>query len=643
MNRITLNDVVYIKGNKLDANGVVVGGTLQVDTYYNNYRLEPSWLMESGVVTCFAVWSIDTTVNNRHFALVYDNVNKTLKFVNEVYLGTNPYFNFMSPSAGDYTKISYKNSSGASDVNQLGNPPETINADGLEIVRGAGGLEETAYGVIKLVTPFPIFAIDDFQGVYNYFTNGDDSSKIVEEAPSVEWTLVVDDTSKMCKATPNLNTNKPITSRIDKVGFYARSLVGVISDIDFIREVTSNRGNSDIFISLLDTDSKIRYHFIKVTTDATGPNIDFHFSKYVILSDLEGYIGLCDDIPDSGSFTYQTNDDIFPNKINYIIGNVDENSNPDDGKDIDDEDTADFPKDDVDDLPFASHTILTQTYVLPKPQIDALGVALWDTNFFEALIKNANYPLDNIVSCKLFPLNIGHGDANQLKIGNVDMGFQANKLSNRQVYKSNVLHYSPIFTKRKFLNYEPYSNYMMYLPFVGTVNIGSQFLVDRDIQICWIVDFVTGDLTTIVLSDGRTRYTFNSQVAVDIPLSASNRSQIEANTLKQSVGNLIGGNVGGAVSTAVSGLLSGETSSCTPPSSSNALCMAMTPYIIAERVQYVDSDGYDKTYGVPLREYWQLGYLEGFTQCQNVHLEKCSATSEEKAMIETLLEQGVYL
>lgn len=496
-----------------------------------------------------------------------------------------------------------------------------------------GNINDPGITLNKMTTPFPVFAVDDVEGYKNYVKTGNDTSALVKKPFSVYWNFVVDDATKMCHVTADKSSYGIVTS-------YNNNLYKAIdTQTDNFELLTSNNGDLDSFISLVNTSNQDLY--LKLVTSIQGQDVSLNFEIYLRFSFNGNFVGLC--LEPSPISPIITNDYIYPNKVDYIIGDIDENLNPDDGKDIDDEDTVDFPKDDIDDLPFASHTILTQTYVLPKPQIDALGVALWDTNFFEALIKNANYPLDNIVSCKLFPLNIGHGDANQLKIGNVDMGFQANKLSNKQVYKSNVLHYSPIFTKRKFLNYEPYSNYMLYLPFVGTVNIGSQFLVDRDIQICWIVDFVTGDLTTVVLSDGRTRYTFNSQVAVDIPLSASNRSQVEASTLKQAVGNLIGGNVGGVVSSAVSGLLSGETSTSTPPSSSNALCMSMTPYIIAERVQYVDSDGYDKTYGVPLREYWQLGYLQGFTQCQNVHLEKCSATSEEKAMIETLLEKGVYL
>ena len=641
MNRITINDVVYIKGTQLDANGVVTGGTLKIDQFFNNFTMD-GWGFEDGVVNTYAVYEMNTVPNGRHFALVYNAKTKYLRWVNEVYgiNGSSPYFNYQVPSTGDYTKISYKNDKGSSSLGSLGNPQDIL-ADGTEIPNVGGNHDILGIGVTKLVTPFPVFASDDFQGVYNYFTNGDDSSKIIQEPPAVHWDFYVDEDTKACKLTVNLDTKNPVTSYTNMIG---------IEDLDGLKVVfneTTYSGDVETFINIKGAGlASGAFHHIHIKTDAIINGFDFNFDYWLRLDIQYQYQGLLSEPSYDANPNFISSDDIYPSTVTYTIGNFDvfdENKNPDDGKDIDEEDTVDFPKDDVDDLPIASHTILTQTYVLTKPQIDSLGVALWDTNFFEALVKNANYPLDNIISCKLFPLNLGHGNASQLMIGNVDMGFQCYKLDNKQVYKSTVLHYNPIFTKRKFLNYEPFSNYMIYLPFVGTVNINSQFLVDRDVQIAWIVDFTTGDLTTVVMTDGRTRYSFNSQVAVDIPLSASNRSQVEASTLKQAVGNLIGGNVGGAVSTAVSGLLSGETSTSTPPSSSNALCMSMTPYIIAERVQYVDSDGYDKTYGVPLREYWQLGYLQGFTQCQNVHLEKCSATSEEKALIETLLEQGVYL
>lgn len=276
-----------------------------------------------------------------------------------------------------------------------------------------------------------------------------------------------------------------------------------------------------------------------------------------------------------------------------------------------------------------------------------LGEELWNENFFTALIKNANSPLDNIVSCKLFPLNIAKHNPQRLTIGNVDMGQDAYVITNKQVYSSQEFVFGEIFTKRKFLNYEPYLKLQLYLPFVGNVNISPQEVIGNRVQIKWIIDFVTGNLETVVCINGKQRFTYNSQCGVDIPLSASNRTLIEANSIKNAVFATLSKNPVGALSSVTefaSGLLGNEsTSQNGTPSPSTALCTDMNPYFTIERVNYSESEGYAKTYGEPLCQWWQLGYLKGYTQCANVKLNKINCTEQEKERIKSLLESGVYL
>lgn len=316
---------------------------------------------------------------------------------------------------------------------------------------------------------------------------------------------------------------------------------------------------------------------------------------------------------------------------------------PDEDEDMDD----DGKDDDVSDPAFTATTILTRTYVLVRNQMQELGEELWNQNFFEALIKNANAPLDNIVSCKLFPLDIDRSKASPLIIGNVKTGLTMYEIGGKMVYSSESLNFKGIFTKRSFLNYEPFTKVTLYLPFVGNVSISPQELVDSIVQIKWIVDYVTGSLETCVMINHKQRFIYNSQCGVDIPLSASNRSVIEANSLKNAVFSLAGMNVIGvaqAVTEGVSGMLgNGSTSQNGTPSSSTSICTDMNPYFVIERVQYSENAGYEHVYGCPLRQWWQLGYLAGYTECDNVDTTGIPATESEKAEIKRLLESGVYL
>lgn len=312
-------------------------------------------------------------------------------------------------------------------------------------------------------------------------------------------------------------------------------------------------------------------------------------------------------------------------------------------------DDADSDKDDdaIGEPTYNNGNILTTTYVLIYSQLQSLGKELWNQDFFTALIKNANSPLDNIISCKLFPMNIDKHNSQQLIIGNVDMKQLAYVATNKQVFSSESFVFNEIFTKRKFLNYEPYLKLQLYLPFIGNVNISPQEVIGNRIQIKWIVDFVTGALETAVCVNGKQRFTYNSQCGVDIPLSSSNRTLIEANSIKNAVFATLSKNPVGALSSVTefaSGLLGNEsTSQNGTPSPSTALCTEMGAYFTIERVNYSESEGYAKTYGEPLNEWWQLGFLKGYTVCDNPKLDSVICTEEEKDRIKTLLESGVYL
>ena len=322
--------------------------------------------------------------------------------------------------------------------------------------------------------------------------------------------------------------------------------------------------------------------------------------------------------------------------------------------DTDDSQTGDDDDgDDSVDLNYTAASILTKTYVMPKSSLEQFGEELWNQNFFEALIKNANAPLDNVVSCKLYPLDIAHYNPIPLFVGNVNMNMSSYQITNKMTFDSEEFAFGKIFTKRTFLNYEPYLNIQLYLPFVGNVTVSPQILINRKVKIRWIIDFVTGDLCTLVLIDGKQRLMYNSQCGIDIPLSASNLSRVQANAVKQFAGGVVSAALGskkaaaaslaGSGMTFASGLMSGEsTQQNGTPASSTALCTQLDPVFIIERVNYSEGAEYDRTYGAPCRQQWQLGYLTGYTVCANVNI-SCNGTYDDKEELKQLLESGVYL
>lgn len=277
-------------------------------------------------------------------------------------------------------------------------------------------------------------------------------------------------------------------------------------------------------------------------------------------------------------------------------------------------------------------------------ETQGLGNELWNLDLFTSLIALNSDPLENIVSCLLYPCNVPHkNDSPKIKFGNVELNRNAYLIANNlQVLSTDVLHFNKIFNKRTFLNYEPYTKLQLHLPFVGLVNVSPNLIIDKDYQIKWIIDYTTGNMQTLVIADKKTVVDVNCKIGMSINLSSTNMLSAVANGTNELAGGIMSVNPAQIVN-GMSGLLGGApTQQNGTPSSSTSVCGDLSTYWIVDRVSYTETELYNQTYGVPLMESHALIELKGYTLCANVKV-SCDGTSEEKEEIKRLLESGVYI
>ena len=320
-------------------------------------------------------------------------------------------------------------------------------------------------------------------------------------------------------------------------------------------------------------------------------------------------------------------------------GYTDDNDNGyDDGKDNDEKDnnTGDVS---------AGIGVLTSTFKMTKERLVQLGQFLWGSNIFDKFSLVNNNPIENIISCKSIPINTD-GANQEIVLGNVATGVNGEKISNnfaKQTIGSIAIteHY------HNFLDYAPYTNVILYLPYIGFKELDTTLVMNKTLQVIYTVDAITGGCLAQVYSNSVRLYEFTGNVGIDIPITASNRAQVEAGYIQAGVGattSALGGNIGSAVTS----LLNSATSQYHYSSTGNPspMCVASTNrtcYVIIDRPNYQNLKAFNHTRGRKCYLSKTISTLKGFTICDsNIDLSGINATDTEKEEIVNILSTGFF-
>lgn len=195
----------------------------------------------------------------------------------------------------------------------------------------------------------------------------------------------------------------------------------------------------------------------------------------------------------------------------------------DDGKDDDSDDTSPEEGLSVDNL-------LTTSYVLTEARLRQLSSFLWSADFIDNIKLLNNSPIENIISCKRIPFDI-NGTDESIVLGNVDTGVHGNKIDTGHSFTIGSASVSKKYNN--FLDYSPYTNIWIFLPFIGMRQLDTDKYMGRTLKVVYKVDIVTGSCCAcIYASNSSGKYllidTYNGSCGIDIPISAQNRSAVES-------------------------------------------------------------------------------------------------------------------
>lgn len=322
-------------------------------------------------------------------------------------------------------------------------------------------------------------------------------------------------------------------------------------------------------------------------------------------------------------------------------------------------------------------------------QMSAFGAFLWGGLFnqgFDGLLtslkKWVNDPIESIIQLSAFPVTPPTGSAKTVKFCGISSDLVGEGVS-MNVITSQFMTFDfgsitvPAYWKQA-LDYTPYSKVSIFLPFCGIQPLNADDIIDATLHLKYNIDLLTGifsaELKVTKNINGTplnsVLYNWSGNMAVQIPITASNFSQVFGSLMSAvagvGIGAISGGLgaaaggaeatksavVGGALTGAGHGLASniGNVVNSKPhvqhsgrlDGSAGALS-SFTPYIIIERPVQSLSSKFQSEQGYPSNVVQTLGDLEGMTVCEAPILDGINCTDDEKTMINNLLCGGVII
>lgn len=285
-------------------------------------------------------------------------------------------------------------------------------------------------------------------------------------------------------------------------------------------------------------------------------------------------------------------------------------------------------------------------------QINSLGAWLWSSNFIDQLLKLFSSPMDAIIGLHKVYATPSTGAAQNIKVGYLDSGVPS-KIVTEQYTTIDCGTINCYEYFGNVLDYNPYTNLRLYLPFIGIIELANSDVMRSNINVVYHVDVLSGACLAEVKitrdGGGGTLYQYAGNACTTLPISSGSYMGVISSVSSVATRALAGfasGGALGAVASGATGVLNAQGTNVVHSGgfSGNAGAMGCKkPYLIVERPQTETADNTAKLLGYGSNLFVQLKTCKGLTKVKGVHVDAVPATKEEKKLIEEKLIDGVII
>ena len=348
--------------------------------------------------------------------------------------------------------------------------------------------------------------------------------------------------------------------------------------------------------------------------------------------------------------------------LNFLNGSslVEEKDSSPTGDDYGNYDTSsdDISAPSLDDINTTSaiSTSLLRAYELTNVNVQSLASKLWDDSFYNTIKKVQNSPIDNIIKLHCLPFNVMSGEERAVRVGNVDMGFNAKSITAQfQEVDFGSLELSEFYGNA--LDYTA-TTVSLFLPFIGTQELDISDVGSAILHLRYRIDVLTGNCTAMI-NVARNRddtnlnsvlYQFTGNCSNEFPLNQ--RTNATLTKLYDSASNIASNptNIGAYVGLAKTGLdamIGGKAESVQRSGNltgSSGYMGILDAYLIIDRPINIKPKDYKNLFGFPSFYTVPLSECEGYTRINTlISLPPSNVPSADWERVLELLKEGIYI
>lgn len=285
-------------------------------------------------------------------------------------------------------------------------------------------------------------------------------------------------------------------------------------------------------------------------------------------------------------------------------------------------------------------------------QVNSLGAWLWSSNFIDQLLKLFASPMDAIIGLHKIYATPATGADQNIKVGYLDSGVPS-KIVTEQYTTVDCGTVNCYEYFGNVLDYNPYTNIRLYLPFIGIIDLSNSDVMRSNINVVYHVDVLSGACLAEVKitrdGGGGTLYQYAGNAATTLPISSGSYMGVVSSVSSVATRALAGfasGGALGAIASGATGVLNAQGTNVVHSGgfSGNAGAMGCKkPYLIIERPQTETADNTAQLIGYGTNLFTKLKTCNGLTRVKGVHVDAVPATKEEKKLIEEKLMDGIII
>ena len=321
-------------------------------------------------------------------------------------------------------------------------------------------------------------------------------------------------------------------------------------------------------------------------------------------------------------------------------------------------------------LPDGLDTGFFTLYSPTVSELQSLASYLWSANFDLNLFKRLfNNPMDLFLNLGVVPVSVPSGGSKEVGIGLISTGVYMTKAGKRYINKNmGNIYIEP--TIKNYLDYAPYVQADLMLPYIGMVPIEVDAIMGMNLNVQYNIDLLSGTCVAGINKNkpGENGWhcigTYAGNAMQSLPLTGADYSTIFSGLI-QTAGAIAAGAASGGGAGAITGGLAAASSAVVSEgkpmiqkggalsSAAGFLITQQKPVLIVSLPRQALPSLQISELGFPafISDKWvggiqakkKLKEWSGFVRVGSIHLHDIAMTDAELTELETILKGGIYL